>query len=194
MRAARAPKFLHDIYTGGIESGRCAEAYGVRELFVGDIHGSDECSQFPGDLYGQVTETADTENRQALAGLYARVSQGAKNSDAGAEERRRVRTGKRVRNFHGVARGSFDELGVAAVNGYARDFLLDAEILIALAAEFTFAARPVQPGNADTIAKIERIDGRTFFDDTTGYFVAEDQRPFGDGHELGPITIGEMQV
>ncbi len=174
MHATRATQFLYDIYTRRVESFAGAKACGLGELFIRDIHGGDHRSHFLGDLQPEVTEATDSEDGEALAWLDARVLQGAVDGNAGAEQWGGVRAGKCVGNFHSVGRGGFDKFSIATVHGYARNFLFDAEILIALAAEFAFAAGPVEPGDADAIAYVQRFDGGTFFDDAAGNFVAED--------------------
>ena len=88
-----------------------------------------------------------------------------------------------LRNFRGVACRSFDVFRESSIHGYASNLLLDAEIFVAVAAELAFAAAPMQPGYADSIADFEIFHGGAFFDDAAGDFVAEYQRFFGDASD-----------
>src|SRR5271155_3036203 len=194
MRAARATKFLGDICRGRVQSCGGAESFGVRELFIGDINRGDGGTQARADLHGELTEAADAKDRQTLARLDFGVLQGAIHRDAGAEKRRGVAGGKLRGNFQRVAGRSFDEFREAAVHGDAGDLLFDAEIFIAFAAEFAFAAAPVEPGDADAVADLQIFDGCAFSHDAAGNFGTEDQRFFDDAHQLRPIGIGQMQI
>lgn len=93
-----------------------------------------------------------------------------------------------------MTRGSLYEFSVSAIHGYTGDLLFDAEVLISLAAELAFPARPMHPGNANSVSELQMIDGRAFFYNPTGDFVSEDQWFFGDGNELWPITVGHVQI
>ena len=194
MHAAHAAQFLDDIYGGRVQSGGCAKTFRTREFFIGDINGGDGCAQPDADLHSDLAQAADTEDRQTLAWLDFGVLQGAIHRDTGAEQRRGIGRGKLLRNFQRVAGRSFDEFGEASIHGDAGDLLLDAEIFVAVAAEFTFAATPVQPGDADAIADLEIVNGGSFFHDAACDFVAEDERFFDDARELGPIGIGQVQI
>ena len=99
-----------------------------------------------------------------------------------------------IGNFQRVAGGGLNEFRVSAIHGYASDLLLDAEILVAFAAEFTFAAGPVHPRNAHAVADFQIFDRRAFFHDAACDFVSEDQRSFDDANELWPIAIGHVQI
>src|SRR6266481_1866213 len=192
MNATCAPQFLDNICTRRVQCNRCAEASCKREFFFGDINGSDDRAQPPPDLHGQVTEAADAENRQTLASLDFGVLQGTIDRDPRAEKRCRVDAGKSVRNLQGMTRGSLHEFCVAAIYGYSSNLLLDAKILIAFAAEFAFAARPVYPRDANAIANFQVTDGGAFFHNSASDFVSKDQGRLGNGNDFRPVAVGHV--
>src|ERR1039458_1255132 len=194
MDAARAPQFLDNIYGRRVQRDGCAKASGMREFFVGDIDGSDDCSQPVPDLHGQVAQAADAKDRQTLAWLDLRVPQGTIDRDSRTEKGRSVDAGKFVWDFQGMTRRSLHEFCVSAVHGYAGNFLFDAEVLVAFTAEVAFAAGPVHPGNANAVADFQVIDGSAFLYDAAGDFVPEDQGFLGDGNDLRPIAISHVQI
>src|SRR5580658_9344252 len=97
-------------------------------------------------------QAADTKHRQTLPWLDFGVFQGAIDGDSRAKKWRGVDRGEFIGNFRGMARRNFHELCVSAVHGDAGNFLFDAEVLVAFAAEIAFSAGPVHPGNAYAIA------------------------------------------
>ncbi len=156
--AARAAQFFGNICGRRVQGCRGAEGFGVREFFIGDVNRGDGRAQARADLHGDLAQAADAEDRQTLAWLDFGVLESAIHGDACAEKRRGIARRKLLGNFQRMTRGSFDEFREAAVHGDAGDLLFDAEILIALAAELTFAAAPVQPGDADAIADLQIFD------------------------------------
>src|ERR1700722_12075888 len=93
-----------------------------------------------------------------------------------------------------MARGRFHELRVSTVDGDACNFLFTAEILVALSAKFALPARPVHPGNTHTGAEVQIIYRDTFVHNATRNFVPEYEWHLGDGDDLRPIAIGDVQI
>jgi hypothetical protein len=164
------------------------------EFFVGDVNGSDDRSQFPTDLHGQVTQAADTKHRQTLAWLDLGVPEGTIDRNSRAEERRSVDTRKFAGNFQGVACWGLDQFCVSSVYRHPGNLLFDAKILIAFTAELALTAGPVHPRNANTVADFQVLDGFAFLHDATCDFVPRDQRLLGDANDLRPIAIGHVQI
>src|SRR5271170_8480097 len=123
MDTARASQLLDNIYGRRVQRGRCAQASSMFEFFVGDINGSDDRSEPLPDLHRQVTQAADTEDRQTLACLDFGVLQSTVDRDSSTKERRSVDAGKSIGNFKGMTRGSLHEFRVSAIHGYAGNLL-----------------------------------------------------------------------
>jgi len=100
------------------------------EFFFGHINGTDGGSQSLTDLYRQVAQAADAEDREPLPWLDIGVLQRAIDRDSRAEKWRSFDRGKPIRNLQGMTSGSFHEFSVAAIHGYAGDLLFNAEVLI----------------------------------------------------------------
>src|ERR1700735_2950293 len=114
--------------------------------------------------------------------------------DSSAEKRRRLNEREILRNLRCMARRRFHKFREAPVHGDARDLLLHAQVFIAFAAEFTFAARPVEPRDPNSITDLEVAYGSPLFNDGPGDFVAEYHRLFHDACQLGPVAVGHMQI
>src|SRR5258708_28878238 len=93
-----------------------------------------------------------------------------------------------------MTRGSLYEFSVSAIHGYAGDLLFHTEVFISLATEFTFPARPVHPGNANSLSQFQLIDGCSFFHNAAGNLLPEAQRLFGDWNDLQPLAIGHVPI
>src|SRR5260370_38491359 len=93
-----------------------------------------------------------------------------------------------------MARRTLSQFIVSAIPGYAGDLLFNTEVLIPLATELPLPAGPVHPVNANAVSELQMIDGCALFYNATADFVPENQWFFGDGNDLGPITIGHVQV
>jgi hypothetical protein len=194
MDTAGAPELLDNVYGRRVQGGGRAKSPGTGQFFVGDINGSNDRSESLADLHSQVTEAADTENRQTLSGSDVGMPQGTIDRNSRTEERRSVDTGKSVGDLQSMTRGSLDEFCVSSVHAHPGNLLFDAEILIAFTAELAFAAGPVYPGNANSVADFEVIDGVAFLYHAAGDFVPQDQGLLGDGNDLRPIAIGHVQI
>src|SRR5215469_4813679 len=93
-----------------------------------------------------------------------------------------------------MAGGSLHVLCEAAVHHHSGNLLLGTEIFIAFPAKFAVATGPVNPGDADPVSHPELSDIAAFFDYVAGDFMPEDYRLLGDGRELRPVAVGNMQI
>src|ERR1700733_3167354 len=93
-----------------------------------------------------------------------------------------------------MARGRFHELRVSTVDGDACNCLFTAKILATLSAKFALPARPVHPGNTHPVAEIQVIYRDALFYNATRNFVPKYEWHLGDGYDLRPITIGDVQI
>jgi hypothetical protein len=192
MDTAGAPELLDNVYGRRVQGGGRAKSPGTGQFFVGDINGSNDRSESLADLHSQVTEAADTENRQTLSGSDVGMLQGTIDRNSRTEERRSVDTGKSVGDLQSMTRGSLDEFCVSSVHAHPGNLLFDAEILIAFPAELAFATGPVHPRDANAIANLQVIDRGTFFHNAASDFVPKDQGCLGNGNDLRPIAIGHV--
>ena len=125
---------------------------GKSKLFIGQIYGGDFCAERAPNLHGDVSQSSDAENRQALAAGNICLLECPKHGDACTEKGRCFNGGKTVWDFQSVARRRSCKFRVAAINGHSGDFLASAEILVPFAAEFAIAATPVEPWHTNTVA------------------------------------------
>src|SRR3954469_292460 len=88
----------------------------------------------------------------------------------------------------------FDVFRVAAIHGYAGNFLLYAEILITFTAEFAFTAGPVNPGHADAVANFQVAYAWSNFSHFAGNLMPHDERQLGDTGELFPVAFSNVQI
>jgi hypothetical protein len=141
-----------------------------------------------------MAEAADTEHGEALSTGKIHLPEGPVDSHAGAQERCCLNRGKVIGNPHCVACWRLYILRVAAVDRDTRDLLLQAKVFVALAAEFTFTARIVNPRDAYAVSDFEVPYRRASLDHAAGDFVTQDQRLFDDSGQLHPVAVGHMQV
>jgi hypothetical protein len=52
----------------------------------------------------------------------------------------------------------------------------------------------MDPGHADAVADIYTPHSRASFNNGTDHFVPEDERPFDDPSQLGPVAIRHVQI
>lgn len=116
------------------------------------------------------------------------------NGEPRAEKRRGFEPGKSIRNFHDVRSGGFYELGISPIDADAGDFLTGAQIFVSRAAEFTFAAAPVDPRNPNMIADLKIAHGIAHLNDATRHFMAEYEGLLDDWRQLGPVAICHVNI
>ena len=129
-----------------------SKLFGERSFVLSASDGDGAIAGLGGVLNGKVTESADAEDGDSVAGAGAAVAQGVEGGDAGAEQRRGVRVGEVVGDEgEGVGRGD-DVVGVAAVEVDAGDGLIFAEDEVAAAAGRAVVAVAAVPAQADALA------------------------------------------
>src|SRR5437879_1056804 len=97
-------------------------------------------------------QAAHAKYCQALTRRNSRLCERPIHRDACTEKRCSLNEGETVRNFRRMACWRFNKFCVAPIHGDARDLLFHAEVLIPFPAEFTLAARPVNPRDSNPIS------------------------------------------
>lgn len=116
------------------------------------------------------------------------------NGDACTEERSGLEGGQTAWDFDHVARWRSSKLSVATIDRDSGDHLLGAKILVSLAAEFTTAAAPVQPGDSHAIAQLQVAHSGAFVHHTPADFVAQDERFLHNSDKRRPIPVRNVQI
>src|SRR5262249_46342889 len=148
------------------------------EFVVGHVDGVNFRAVRLRKLNRQMAESANAENGYLLPRLRAGFFHRAVNRQSGAEQRRGFLKAQVVRKSRDVARFGYDELGKTSVNHAAGDFLLRAESLAPCRTKFAFAAGPMQPRHADSVADVESGNAFAYRSDSPRDFVSERQRQF----------------
>src|SRR5262245_17202773 len=132
-----------------------------------------------------MAESADAEDGDLLPRLRAGFFHRAVNRQPGAEQRRGFFKAQVVWKPRDVARFGFYELGEASVNHASGDLLLRAESLAPRRTEFAFAAGPMQPRHAHSVADFE--SGNAFADRRDGPrdFMSERQGQRSEERRVG---------
>ena len=141
-----------------------------------------------------MSQSAQSKYCQALAARESRLFERAIHCDPGAKKRRRFERRKTSRDFYRVACGGFHEFRIAAIHRHSRNFLLDAEIFVSFSAELALAARPVNPGHADSLTQFQFSNRGALFGYASRDFMSENQRVLDDLRKLRPIAIGNVQI
>jgi hypothetical protein len=146
-------------------------------LFGAPCDGGDAITQLVGLLHPEMAQAADALNSHQCVWLNVQVAQCIKRRDAGAQQRRRVQRFQRVRNPDQAAGAGVDDLGVTAVFGGARLWLVLAVHKIAPTAPLAFAAMTTQETQADAITDLPRGDAVADRVDHADDLVARHDRP-----------------
>src|ERR1700733_5182257 len=129
-----------------------AEFGGHRELVVFDVHGDDEPAGNAGVLQGEVSQSADAEDRDRLGGRDPGDLDRLVGCHTRAGQRRGVPGGDAVWYRRGERCGDDGVLGEGAVDGVARVLLFLTQRLPATVAVAALTARVTEPCDRDPVA------------------------------------------
>ena len=194
MYATAGSKFSGDVLLGGIQRFLRAGFARQVKLRVVHIHRDNVRAHGASRLHSQMTEPADSKNRNELAGCESCVAQGAEHCDARAKKRRGLSGGKRIGNGD-YMRGFRDhEFRVAAVHRNAGDRAILANILAAFAARQARAAAPENPTHTHARVQYFFLYARTGLDNAADDLVSRNQRALDEFGERGPISADQVKV
>src|SRR5271170_3928100 len=109
-------------------------------------------------LHAEVTQSADAEHRDEVAGARRRIAQRAERGESGAQQGRSG-NGREILWHSDQAAGLGDHyLGVAAVVLHASVALIHAVHEVAIAAVFTVAAAAAEEADADALTNDPAFD------------------------------------
>src|SRR5580704_19124334 len=129
-----------------------AEFGGHRELVVFDVHGDDETAGDAGVLQGEVSQSADAEDRDRLSGSDPGDLDRLVGCHTSARQRRGVPGGDAVWYRRGERRRDDGVFGERAVDGVARVLLLLTQRLPSAVAVAALTARVTEPRDRDPVA------------------------------------------
>jgi hypothetical protein len=124
-----------------------------------------------------MTEAADTEHSDKIAGLRWRVSQGAERRESRAQKRRRIDRRQVVRDRHKPTRLCDHDFGISAIMMNASIFLVPTVHEIAIAAEVAIAAIAAEESDTHALPNRPALDTGTKRIDPPDELVAWYARP-----------------
>src|SRR5712692_1666199 len=123
-------------------------------------------------LQRKMSEAADSDDRDAIAGLRLRDPESAPHREPRAKDRCRLLIAHRVGNEDRRIRARDHELGVASLRLDAGADAVLAELLLAAQTPFASAARILNPRDSDAIADLAFGDACTELHDLADRFMS----------------------
>ncbi len=167
-----------------------AERAGVLLVFLAAREGVNLAAPVPRDLNAQVRARAEAVQPQPLAMLQIRQADRAVADDPRAEHRRDFHVAEAFRDGDGVVFVRGDVLGIAAVGGVAREQRRVAQVFLPVLAVDAGLVGPVQPGDADAVARLEARRARAERVDHADDLVSGDDRQL----RIGKLTLNDVQI
>src|SRR5271156_488321 len=152
MDSTLAPQLLNCI--GGIERVNGAKSSGEFKLLLGNVDRGHLRAKGSSQLHGNVSQTPDTENSQALARRNPGALQRAIDGEASTKKRGGFERRETIWNLQRVSCRRLHKFRVATIHGDTRDLLPAAQVFVSFTAEFALTAAPVNPGHADAVADL----------------------------------------
>ena len=150
-----------------------------------------------GDLRGQMAQTTTgAQQRDPIAGLGAGFAQRAVHGDAGAEHGSRHVRGQRVRDGRDIAGGTRDVLLERPRGVVTRDFLVEADPVVARATRGTRVADGGNPFDTHTLSNFDRCRLRpgSHLHDLADAFVSAHLARLGGMRQARPTVRHDAEI
>ena len=175
----------------GIDHRIRAQARGMRQLVVVDVHRAHAQAHGLGVLHAQMAQAADARNHNPLTRLGLGFLDALVGGDAGADQRCCFQCRQANRNVRHIVGVGQDVFGKAAVLGIAAKLRIGTHRLAGGQAKLAVAAGRIQPGHAHALTQLDSRHALAQGHHQANAFVAGREGQCGF---QGPVAVARVQV